>query len=215
MEGTILDELDEYIIQKFPSNKTGRLESHLAYKCRLFWIRNDFPTAKVVAEACGTTAGNVKNYKDYYNWKKIQDHIVFLREKEKQEKFSQYQEDTIKNLQDINKQRTGVLIYRLDYLLKEVGAGENNVPNPNLTIKDIEKCWEEIYTINRLLSQIQKDRLRDAGLPEHINDKLPVEAEINSNADISLVQGKSKEEVDKEYEDTIKKYIDERINKEK
>ena len=96
-----MNELDEYIIQKFPSNKTGRLESHLAYKCRLFWIRNDFPTAKVVAEACGTTAGNVKNYKDYYNWKKIQDHIVFLREKEKQEKFSQYQEDTIKNLQEV------------------------------------------------------------------------------------------------------------------
>ena len=65
------------------------------------------------------------------------------------------------------------------------------------------------------LQKKTKDRLRDAGLPEHINDKLPVEAEINSNADISLIQGKSKEEVDKEYEDTIKKYIDERISEEK
>ena len=49
-------------------------------------------------------------------------------------------------------------------------------------------------------------------MPEHINDKLPVEADINSNADISLIQEKSKEEVDKEYENTIKKYINERID---
>lgn len=209
-----MNEIDEYIIQKFPSNKTGRLESHLAYKCRLFWIRNDFPTAKVVAEACGTTAGNVKNYKDYFNWKEIQDHIVLLRERHKQEQFSKYQEDTIKNLQEINKQRTGVLIYRLDFLLNEVGAGKTNAPNLKLSKKEIDKCWEEIYSIIRLLSQVQKDRLRDAGLPEHINDKLPIEADVKNNSLIEITEKRNKEELDKEYEDTIKKYIAERIDKE-
>lgn len=202
-----MSEYDDYVLQRFPSKKNGNPETDLAYKCRLYWFKNNFPTHKEVAEHNGTTRGNVDNYSDNYGWNEIKRTATDLEQLDEYNKDKEYKKETISDLRKTNEIRGNALKIRLNFLLGEVGAIDGKEPNPDLESTQIKECWEEIYNIMRLLSQWQYDKLRDAGLPKQINDNQKVEADITSVSTVNIGQGKSKEELDREYEDRFKEYL--------
>lgn len=202
-----MSEYDNYILQRFKSRKTGKLETDLAYKCRLYWFKNNFPTHKEVAKNCNTSKGNVDNYSDTYNWKSIKQTATDLKELDEYNKDLEYKKETISDLRKTNEIRGNALKIRLNFLLGEVGAIDGKEPNTELSNDEIKECWEEIYNIMRLLSQWQYDKLRDAGLPKQINDNQKLEADIKTVGDLTLNQGLNKEELDKEYEAKFEEYL--------
>ena len=44
-----MKEYDNYILQRFKSKMNNNDETDLAYKCRLYWFKNNFPSYKEVA----------------------------------------------------------------------------------------------------------------------------------------------------------------------
>lgn len=204
-----MSEYDKYILQRFPSNKTGKNETDLAYKCRLYWFKNNFPTHKEVADNCGTSKGNVDNYSDYYNWRKIKKIATDLKELDEYNQDLKYKKETINDLRKTNEIRGNALKIRLNFLLGEVGAIDGKDANSELDSSEIKGVWEEVYNIMKLLSQWQYDKLRDAGLPKQINDNQKLEADITSTSNIEVTNIKSREELDKEYEDKFKEYLSE------
>lgn len=201
-----MNNYDEYILQRFKSNKSGKDETDLAYTCRVYWFNNNFPTYKEVAEKCNTSEGNVGNYATIYNWKDIKRYAIDLKELDEYNRDKEYKKETIKDLRKTNEIRGNALKIRLNFLLSEVGAVDGKEPNLELENMDIKEYWEEIYNIMRLLSQWQYDHLRDAGLPKQINDNQKLEADIKTNSRVELTE-KSKDELDKEYEDRFKEYL--------
>lgn len=201
-----MKEYDNYILQRFKSKMNNNDETDLAYKCRLYWFKNNFPSYKEVADKCGTSKGNVTNYAKNYGWKDIKKNAINLKELDEYNRDKEYKKETIKDLRKTNEIRGNALKIRLNFLLSEVGAVDGKEPNLELESIDIKEYWEEIYNIMRLLSQWQYDHLRDAGLPKQINDNQKLEADIKTNSRVELTE-KSKEELDKEYEDRFKEYL--------
>lgn len=201
-----MKEYDSYILQRFKSKINNNDETDLAYKCRLYWFKNNFPPYKEVADEYNTSKGNVTNYAKNYGWKDIKKNAINLKELDEYNQDKEYKKETIKDLRKTNEIRGNALKIRLNFLLGEVGAIDGKDSNHELGNVEIKEYWDEIYNIMRLLSQWQYDHLRDAGLPKQINDNQKVEADINTNSRIELTE-KSKEELDKEYEDRFKEYL--------
>ena len=158
-----MSEYEDFILQRF-ADKDGNLETNKPRECRICWIKNGYPPFEELEKICNSTLKTIQKYSSIYNWKAIREKATDLKAKADLEELQKYQTDTLKRLRKTNKQRTTRWSNRLNVL-------EERLNNPDITPEEEERIINEMLRIDDRLHKLQSDILRDANLPDRINDK--------------------------------------------
>lgn len=200
--------VDDYILQHFKARDSGNPETEDAYRARLCWIKNNYPPIKDVDELCNLSKGRANQYSHKYCWKDIRAKISELEAEQELIDFRNKQKATEETHTTRNDFLGKALEKRLQQLLSKVGAIEGTEKDPELTIKDEQEIWDEVYVISQRISVVQKDERTTAHLPNNYKDltaDLKLQSEnINTNINYNL---KSNEELDEIYENRFKDFI--------
>ena len=154
---------EDYILQYFP-DKEGNLETNKPRECRICWIKNGYPPFEELAEICNSTLKTIKKYSSIYNWKGIRQKAEDIKAQDELEEERIYQKKTINELRETNRKRKERFEKRLRVL-------DERLDNSNLTYEEEKLIMDEVIEIDKRLTKLEEDRLRDANLPKVINDK--------------------------------------------
>lgn len=69
------------------------------------------------------------------------------------------------------------------------------------------KLLKTLSDIQKSLSTNRKDMYRAYGLPDKINDKQIIDADVSAVNEVTMLDKKTREELDQEYEDRFKQYL--------
>ena len=183
--------VDEYVTQRFKSKYTGKEETDRPYTIRQTWFNNNFPTFKELADICKSTERTIKNYSVEFQWMKIKQKSIDLQAQADREEDNAHKKETIDSLRKTNSKRAKRFEKRLDSLEEKLETCASQ--------EEEQRIWEEIIEIDKRLSKLQEDRLRDAKLPKVINDKQDHHLEGEVQVSTRLKRILSKERLDGRY----------------
>ena len=209
---------EDYLAQHFnprPSQK-GAKENSDAYNTRMYWFNNNFPSYRKVAEAFGFKTGRVENYANKYNWKFIREKYEELVNKEELRKEAKKQKQWEKQIDQSNELTFKITLRQKEQILMKLNLLPDNPSNIRLTNDEEKELKAELDRLDSKLMKLQTLIRTNIHLPNSYNDKQINENNTKVDGELNMTHfhKKSMEEVLKENESEIGKFIKRTIKKE-
>ncbi|WP_458454367.1 hypothetical protein [Methanobrevibacter sp.] len=210
--------INTVIYKKYYNKKSNNKENTTQYTHRINWISDNFPTYEIYAKNHNTHKSYIGDIASFVGWQDIKEDIKTLRNYKEQLINENEKKQLINNFKEIWDTTINDTKYQLQSITQQIQKTEKQLKNTNnaeskkaLELR-LDELWEKHnnIVINKF-PKLQDKARTNLGLTNTYKDTSVDKLEVEQKGELTLnqnINNKTQEELDEEYENRFKHYME-------